>query len=99
MSNNRGVKFMVEKTENSEEEMSEVDSKDNIETVKFQDIASATNYALKAFNECDTVFRLYTANDEYAKKKDTVMGIVSILERMKGKNFMIIHFSFFIFLT
>lgn len=80
---------MVEKTENSEEDMSEVDSKENVETVKFQDIASSTSYALKVFNECDTVFRLYTSNDEYAKKKDTVMGIISILEKMKGKHALI----------
>lgn len=89
----KGVKFNIQDSE-EEESMSEVDSQQNDTAMAYLDLASASNMALKVFNETDSMFRLFTNNDQYAKKRETVQGILMILEKMKGEFFRISQLKF-----
>ena len=78
------VKFKMSDSE-SEERLSEASKTDN-RSVVYSSIDVAKNLSLKTFNECDSLFRVVTENDPFAKKSDTVSGIVLILKRLKGRS-------------
>lgn len=76
------VKFKMSDSE-SEENLSE-ESQSQDKSVIYSDAESARNIAVKTFNDCDSLFRAITENDPFAKKSDTVSGIVEILRKLKG---------------
>jgi hypothetical protein len=76
------VKFKMSDSEDNDN-LSEASKADN-RSILYNSVESARSFALKTFNECDTLFRNFTENDPYAKKSDTVSGIVMILRKLKG---------------
>lgn len=78
----KGVTFKMSDSE-GEESLSEESRPDNRSEV-YTSLESARNFALKTFNECDSMFRVVTEHDPFAKKSDTVTGILAILKRLKG---------------
>jgi hypothetical protein len=47
-------------------------------------LESARETSLATFNECDSLFRLYTQNDPFCRKQDTVKGIIAINNKLKA---------------
>lgn len=80
----KGVKFNLEQSDKEDDILSEEDSQQNESALVYSNISAASDHALKTFNECDTLFRLFVNNDPFAKKRDTVKGILLILDRLKG---------------
>jgi hypothetical protein len=76
------VKFKMSDSEDNDN-LSEASKAEN-RSVIYNGVEAAKSFALKTFNECDTLFRNFTENDPYAKKSDTVSGIVMILRKLKG---------------
>lgn len=77
------VKFKMSDSEDNDN-LSEASKTDN-RSVLYSSVESAKNFAVKTFNECDTLFRSFTDKDPFAKKSDTVSGIVMILRKLKGR--------------
>lgn len=78
----KGVKFETDNLD-SDEDASEASKTDNRSAV-YNTVETAKSTAFKAFNECDTLFRVVTENDPFAKKTDTVAGILQILKKLQG---------------
>ena len=78
----KGVKFQTENND-SDEEASEASKTDNKSAV-YNTVETAKSAAFKAFNECDSLYRVGTENDPFAKKTDTVAGILQILKKLQG---------------
>lgn len=76
------VKFKMSDSEDNDN-LSEASKAEN-RSVIYNSVETAKGFALKTFNECDTLFRNFTENDPYAKKSDTVSGIIMILRKLKG---------------
>ena len=66
-----------------DDDLSEASQLEN-KSVIYSNLETTKSYALKVFNECDIQFREVIENDPFAKKVDTVAGIVQILKRLKG---------------
>jgi hypothetical protein len=79
----KGVKFRIADAEN-DDSISEASQLDN-KSMNYHNIGSASNMALETFNECDSLYRLYTENDPYVKKNDTVKGVLVILDKLKSR--------------
>lgn len=79
----RGVKFKMNDTE-TEENLSEASQEDNKSAI-YNTLDTAKNAAIKTFNECDSLFRVVTETDPFAKKADTVSGILQILKKLGGR--------------
>jgi hypothetical protein len=85
------VKFKMSDSED-EERLSEASKLDN-KSIVYSTVDSAKSFALKTFNECDSLFRVITEDDPFAKKSDTVSGIVMILKKLKGSHILTQAFS------
>lgn len=79
------VKFKMSDSED-DDNLSEASKPEN-KSMIYSNIDNARSYALKTFNECDTLFRNFTESDPFAKKSDTVSGIVMILRKLKSSLF------------
>ena len=49
----------------------------------YKDLQFCQDFALKAFNDADSLLKLYTKNDQEVKRKDTAKGLCKILDLLK----------------